>query len=113
MKCSEMRRGKIRGEHGNNGKVWEMSKYSVAEARKKFSVILKEAESRGAVTITRRGRPIAVLLSFEEFKRLRGRKGFWEAYERLREDMKKAGIEIDTSVFQDVRDKSSGRTIEL
>ena len=90
-----------------------MREYSVAEARRKLSVILREIETEGGVTITRRGRPVAVVLSLEEYSRLQGRKGFWSAYERLRQKMEESGVEIDVSVFEDVRDKTVGRTVEL
>jgi len=38
---------------------------------------------------------------------------FWSAYERLRQAQEELGIEIDASVFEDVRDKTEGRTAEL
>ncbi len=90
-----------------------MGEYSVAEARRKLSLILREAETQGAVTITRRGRPVAVVLSFEEYARLRGQRGFWAAYQRLREEIDKVREEIPPDLFEDVRDRTPGRKVAL
>ncbi len=90
-----------------------MSGYSVTEARRKFSDVLRKAETEGAVTITRRGRPVAVLLSIEEYRRLQSKESFWEAYTRLRRDMEEAGVTIEEDVFAGVRDRAPGRNTIL
>jgi prevent-host-death family protein len=45
------------------------SQWAVAQARAKFSEVLKRARSRGPQTITRNGKPTAVIVSAEEWKR--------------------------------------------
>ena len=50
-----------------------MSKaYSIAEARNQLSRVVHEAESTGEVQLTRRGKPVAVVLSMDEYRRLNG-----------------------------------------
>ncbi|MBK6315100.1 MAG: type II toxin-antitoxin system Phd/YefM family antitoxin [Blastocatellia bacterium] len=83
--------------------------YSIAEARDNLAKIVRESES-GPVELTRRGRPVAVLVSLDEFERLQGRgENFWQrlvAFRRLA-DMERFGI--DENVFDGVRDRDAGR----
>jgi antitoxin (DNA-binding transcriptional repressor) of toxin-antitoxin stability system len=63
------------------------------------------------VELTRRGRPVAVLLSLTEFERLRRpRLDFWSACQQLRErfDLDKLDIDPD-EVFAVSDDSSAGR----
>jgi antitoxin Phd len=84
--------------------------YSIAEARDNFPRVVHEAETGEAVELTRRGKPVAVLLSLDEYRRLgTGRQSFWEAYEEFRR--RHAGEEIETEdAFADVRDPAPGRS---
>jgi prevent-host-death family protein len=59
--------------------------YTIADGKNSFSAMVREAEKRGVVEVTRRGQRVAVLMSGEEYERLQGRKeNFWEAIERIR-----------------------------
>ncbi len=87
-----------------------MSKqYSIAEARKNFTSAVNEAENGERVELTRRGRPVAVLISLDEYGQLaNGRRSFWESYENYLR--RYASPEIDIGdVFEGVRDPSPGR----
>jgi antitoxin Phd len=44
--------------------------YSVTEARHHFTALVEEVEQGAILELTRRGKPVAVLLSFQEYKRL-------------------------------------------
>lgn len=58
-----------------------VKRYSVAAARDNFTGLIHEAESGDTVEVTRRGKPVAVLVAKGEYERLtRGRRGFREAY---------------------------------
>jgi prevent-host-death family protein len=48
--------------------VWEMAKWAVAEAKAKFSEVVEQAQKKGPQQITKNGRPVAVLISMEEWK---------------------------------------------
>jgi prevent-host-death family protein len=49
-----------------------LDQYSIAEARNNFAALVRDVETKeGAVAVTRRGKQVAVLLSIEEYGRLR------------------------------------------
>ena len=47
--------------------------WQVQEAKGRFSELIEEANRRGAQVITRHGRPVAVVVSAEEYSRLNPR----------------------------------------
>ncbi len=66
-----------------------MSEASIAEAKTQFTRLVCRAESGEAVHITRRGKPVAVLLSEQEYARLRQsqeRRTFWDLIVEMRDD---------------------------
>lgn len=83
--------------------------YSIAEAREKLSRVIQEAEQGTKVELTRRGKPVAILLSLNEYERLsRKRRSFWESYQEFRG--KYGELDVETAdAFADVRDPSPGR----
>lgn len=84
--------------------------YSIAEARDKFASIVHDVEESSAIELTRRGMPVAVLLSIGEYQRLTGTgAGFWDAYSEFLEARDLAQLNIEPGVFQDLRDASVGR----
>ena len=95
--------------------IWGMSKsYSIADARNALPRLVHRAERGDAVEITRRGRPVAVLLSLAEYARLTGGpRSFAEAYELFCEDVDPADRELDRDFFDGLRDRSAGRDVEL
>lgn len=52
-----------------------MSNWTVVEAKAKFSELLDEVGENGPQTITRNGKPVAVIVSTEEWERKTRRKG--------------------------------------
>lgn len=89
-----------------------MIEYSIAEGNSNFAKIIREAEGKGPVKIMRRGKPIAVVLSVEEYQRLAGTNNdWWSAYLRWRSQVDWSVMTNDDidEVFKDVRDKSPGR----
>ncbi len=55
--------------------------YSIAEARDQFATIVHNLEKNSPVEVTRRGKPVAILLSIEAYQRLQSPKtNFGEAY---------------------------------
>jgi prevent-host-death family protein len=60
-------------------------RYSVAEAKNHLPALVHEAEDGQTVEITRHGRAVAVVLSVEEYARLRGsRPDPWVRYQEWR-----------------------------
>jgi prevent-host-death family protein len=90
-------------------------RYSIAEARGSLPGLVREAEEGHAVEITRRGKPVAVVLSVGEYERLvRRRVRFSSVYRQLRESLDLERLDIDPNeVFGDLRDRTPGRDVEL
>ena len=88
-------------------------RYSLSEAKDHLSRLVHAVARDGAVEITRRGRPVAMLVSIEEDESLHGRRvGFWQALEAFR---RVAGndMALGDEVFQDLRDRSPGRRVDM
>jgi len=89
-------------------------RYSIAEARQNLAAVVHELERRARIELTRRGKPVAVMLSMREFERVSApRSRFWDAYEAFRETVDLARLGIEPAVFEGVRDRSPGREVEL
>lgn len=89
-------------------------RYSIAEARHNLAAIVHELEAQPTIELTRRGAPVAVLVSVDAFRRLQGNSlSFWDAYTAFRStfDPTEFGSELD--VFDAVRDSSPGRDVQL
>ena len=84
--------------------------YSIAEARDNFTAMVRDVERASAIELTRRGKPVAVLLSVGEYRRLlEGKKTFWDAYSEFRDRRDPRWLGIEQEVFEGLRDVSSGR----
>jgi prevent-host-death family protein len=89
-------------------------RYSIAEARSRLPSLIDEAESGIEVELTRRGRPVAVLVSRREFERLRGKRlHFSDAYRKFleRHSLEEIGVEDDFA--GSTRDRTAGRKVSL
>jgi len=82
-----------------------MKRVSVADAKNTLPALLHEAEVE-PVEITRRGKPVAVILSSAAYGRLRGKsEGLWAALDRFRETHDLEGLDA-AAAFEGVRDPS-------
>lgn len=89
-------------------------KYSIAEARSNLPSIVDQAEAGTEVELTRRGKPVAVLISHRQLERLRSdRPQFADVYRAFlrKHSLKDVGIEND--FFQSAREKGAGRKVSL
>lgn len=88
--------------------------YSIAEARDNFAQVVHTAEQGKSVEITRRGKPVAVVLSLEEYQRLTNQLRFGEGLEAFRQKYQVQNLDIDPdNIFEDVRDKTTGHEVEF
>ncbi len=86
---------------------------SVSAARNDLPALVHEVERGTSVEITRRGRPVAVLVSLAEYRRLTSAgPDLWAAIEEFRRVHDLAGLDAD-EVYGDVRDPSPGREVAL
>jgi len=82
---------------------------SVAEAKNGLPALVHDVEVGEPVEITRRGRPVAVILSIHEYRRLRGEQpDFWAALQAFRATTDLVALDA-ASAFADLRDPSAGR----
>jgi prevent-host-death family protein len=63
------------GTFGYGGYIVGVHKWSVAEAKARFSEVIENARAIGPQTITRNGRTAAVVVASEEWERKSRRKG--------------------------------------
>lgn len=93
-----------------------MAETSIAEAKNQLTRLIHQAERGDAVHITRRGRPVAVLLSEAEYARLsRGttRPTFWEAIQAMRADPDFEPVDLQPEEIASWRDRAAeGRDFE-
>ena len=87
-------------------------KYSIAEARHNLAAIVHELDRKAYIELTRRGEPVAVLLSMRAYRRLNApRAKFWDAYQAFRQAFPLAELNIEPKVFAEVRDRTAGREV--
>lgn len=91
------------------------SEFSIAEARRNFSSLVRESENGRAVSTTRRGEPVAQLIGHRQFERLvSGRRDFVAAYEEFSKSYDLGDLHLDADeVFRDSRDGSAGSDVSL
>jgi prevent-host-death family protein len=86
-------------------------RYSVAEARDRLPALVHEAQAV-PVEITRRGTPVAAIVSIEDYQQvLRARQGFGDLYERFRREAASADLDAASRALVDLRDPSPGRPL--
>ncbi len=89
-------------------------RYSIAEARSNLPTIVDQAEAGQNIELTRRGKPVAVVVSLSEFARLRGeRAGFGQAYKHFLKAHVLRDVGLDDGFFQSTRDRDAGRKVVL
>ena len=75
---------------------------SVSEGKKSFSRLIEDAHKKKKETVvTKRGKPVAVIVSYEEYKNSKRVKGYRKILE-ARAEFLKAGISAD-EVFKESR----------
>jgi len=86
---------------------------SIADAKNTLPRLVHEVEAGSSITLTRRGKPVAVLISCAELDQLRRRSTrFSEAYAELLErfDLEELAIDPD-EIFARSRDPDAGREV--
>ena len=90
------------------------NQFSIAEAKNRLPSIIHYVEKGPYIKLTRRGKPVAVLLSIQEYERLRCMySGFWSALSKFRQNMKDEDVTITDRDFEGLRDRGVGRKVDL
>lgn len=85
-------------------------RYSISEVRNCLAKIIQDLDHVSQVEVTRRGQPVAVLLSIEAFERMKAQRGnFWQAYVAFREAFGLVQEGIEPELFTGAREPSPGR----
>ena len=89
-------------------------KHSIADARRNLPKLIREAEHGKTVELTRRGKPVAVLIGRGAFDRLAaGRRGFRDAYADFVTAVDVSALALNPDeIFEGVRDSTPGREIQ-
>jgi len=88
--------------------------YSVADARAHLPEILDAVEAGKEVQLTRRGRPVAVVLSQQRYEALRReRSNFGDAFRAFSATHAPQDIGLEADFFNSVRDREPGRRVRL
>jgi antitoxin Phd len=91
-----------------------LKSFSIAEARHDLAALVHQLDHRHRIELTRRGKPVAMLMSLSEFNRLATpARRFWEAYESFAETVDLHRLGIEPEVYFNVRDRFSGREVNL
>ena len=89
-------------------------RYSIAEARSSLPTIVDQAEAGAEIELTRRGKPVAVLISHRQLERLRNdRPQFIDVYREFVRKHSLKAFGVDNAIFQTVRTKDTGRKVDL
>ena len=89
-------------------------RYSIAEARAQLPSIVDQAEAGQEIELTRRGKPIAVVVSLREFARLsNARVPFIQAYAKFLDTHSLSEVGLDDGLFKSIRHTAVGRKIAL
>jgi prevent-host-death family protein len=92
-----------------------MSKsYSVADARANLPDILDDVEAGREVQLTRRGLPVAVVISRSRYEALRSQHAnFGDAYRAFVGRFRPVDIGLEPDFFDSIRDQAPGRRVRL
>jgi len=83
---------------------------SIAQARADLPGLIREAEDGTAVEITRRGRPVAVLVSTTAYQKLSsGSPAFGRALDDFLDQVDLEGLGLERDEFVGLRDRAPGR----
>lgn len=96
------------------GGIFMRKSYSIAEARDRFTSLIRKVEEDTTVELTRRGKPVAIIMSVQQYQQLKaGQRGFWQAYESFRSRHDLQALDIQPEIFSDIRESDPGREVDL
>lgn len=88
--------------------------YAIAEARANLPTIIDEVEAGVVVELTRRGKVVAVMISVTEYQRLHSKRtSFQDSYQKFLKKHSLAEVGLERDFARRLRDRSSGRKVDL
>jgi antitoxin Phd len=87
-------------------------RYSIAQARDQLPRLVHHAEAGRLIELTRRGKPVAVLLSMAQYEHFAAHApSFWDAVVAFRLEHDLREIDLGEADFRDLRDPHPGRDL--
>ncbi len=88
-----------------------IKEYSIAEGRNQLSNMVHQAEDGAKITLTRRGKPVAVLVSYDAFQRMisSADPNFWHAIQEFRGMTDFTDADLPDAELVSCRDRDSER----
>ena len=84
--------------------------FTIAQARTHFPGLINDAEKGKPVEITRRGKPVAILVSVDAYRHLTTpRLGFWDVVSTFRGLIKANKAGLAPKDFEGIRETEPGR----
>ncbi len=84
--------------------------FTIAQARAHFPGLIHDAEKGKPVEITRRGKPVAILVSVDAYRHLTApRLGFWDVVTTFHGRIKASKAGLEPKDFQGIRETGPGR----
>jgi prevent-host-death family protein len=88
--------------------------YAIAEARASLPTLIDQVEAGGVIELTRRGKGVAVMISVDEYQRLRSRRiTFQAAYQRFLKKHSLTEVGLESGFARKLRDRSLGRKVDF
>ncbi|HEY2404379.1 MAG TPA: type II toxin-antitoxin system Phd/YefM family antitoxin [Polyangiaceae bacterium] len=88
--------------------------YSIADARRNLPGVVNAVEAGGEVRLTRRGKPVAVMVSVDEYERLRQKRAsFAEAFKEFRKRFPEGSGGLERGYWASLRAGGAGRKVVL
>jgi prevent-host-death family protein len=89
-------------------------KYSLTEAKARLPAIIDQVEEGKTIELTRRGKPVAIVMSLTEFERLKGnRPRFGENYRAFLDKFSLAKVGVDKGFAASIRNRRRGREARM
>jgi len=89
-------------------------RYSISQARANLPSIVDRVEGGESVELTRRGKPVAAVISIQDLERLRARRAsFSTAYGRFLGQWALEDVGVEDGFFDAARDAGLGRDVDL
>ncbi len=84
--------------------------FTIAQARNHFPGLIHDAEKGNPVEITRRGKPVAVLVSVDAYRQMASsRPRFWDVVSNFRDRIKAGRPGLGPKDLRDPRETGPGR----
>lgn len=91
-----------------------MKRYSIADARANLPSLIDEVEGGKEVELTRRGKPVAIVLSRRVYDRMHpGGPRFGDLYRAFLQRYSLSDIGIEAKLLKNLRDRGEGRRVDL